>query len=240
MQKEASLDKEAIIVFEDVSIGYERHPILHDINLSIKRGGFVGLLGPNGSGKTTLFKTILRIIPPLSGRIVYSGGVPPRFGYVPQRETLDSIFPLRTKEIVLMGTFGHGRAFSFIPRTEREWAMHCLEKVGLQDMARKPYSELSGGQKQRALIARALTSRPDFLLLDEPTAGVDVTAEKAILATISTIRQELQLTVMMVSHHLHSMRELASQIIWIHEGKAFSGGVDEMLSSSKIEQVFGV
>ena len=237
MQKEQS---EAIVIFENVSIGYERSPILQDLNLSIKRGGFVGLLGPNGSGKTTLFKTILRIIPPLTGRIMYPDGIPPRFGYVPQRESLDSIFPLRIKEIVLMGTYGSGRAFSPISRAEREWAMSCLEKVGLQDLARKPYSALSGGQKQRVLIARALTSRPDFLLLDEPTAGVDVTAEKAILDTISRIRQELQLTVMMVSHHLRSMRELASQIIWIHEGNAFSGGADEMLSSSKIEQIFGV
>lgn len=237
MQKEQS---EAIITFEKVSIGYERDPILQDVNLSIKRGGFVGLLGPNGSGKTTLYKTILRIIPPLTGRIVYPGGIPPRFGYVPQRETLDSIFPLKIKEIVLMGTYGSGKAFSPISRSEREWATSCLEKVGLQDLARKPYSELSGGQKQRVLIARALTSRPDFLLLDEPTAGVDVMTEKAILDTISRIRQELKLTIIMVSHHLRSMREFASHIIWIHEGKIVSGEVKEMLTSTKIEQIFSV
>lgn len=237
MQKEHS---ESIVVFENVSIGYERTPILQDINFSIKRGGCVGLLGPNGSGKTTLFKTILRIIQPLSGRIEFPGGMPPRFGYVPQHESLDSIFPLRTKEIVLMGTFGRRRAFTFIPRSEREWAMSCLEKVGMQGLARKPYTELSGGQKQRVLIARALASRPDVLLLDEPTAGVDVITEKAILDTISRIRQELQLTIIMVSHHLRSMREFASQIIWIHEGKITSGEVREMLSSTKIEQIFSV
>ncbi|MGR3311245.1 MAG: metal ABC transporter ATP-binding protein [Candidatus Brocadiales bacterium] len=226
------IDKsEAIVAFENVSIGYNRNPILQGINLSIKRGGFAALVGPNGAGKTTLFKTILRIISPLTGRIVYPGGVTPGFGYVPQQETLDSIFPLRIKELVLMGAFGRGRAFSFIPRSEKEWAMSCLEKVGLQDLAWKPFSELSGGQKQRVLIARALTARPDFLLLDEPTTGVDAPTERAILDTILKIRQELQLTVMMVSHHLHSMREFASQVIWIHEGKILCGKVDEMLSS---------
>lgn len=234
------MDKpEAIVAFENVSIGYNRNPILQGINLSIKRGGFVALVGPNGAGKTTLFKTILRIIPPLTGRIVYPGGIPPGFGYVPQQETLDSIFPFRIKELVLMGTYGRGRAFSFIPRSEKDWAMSCLEKVGLQDLAKKPFSELSGGQKQRVLIARALTARPDFLLLDEPTAGVDAPTEKAILDTISMIRQELHLTIMMVSHHMHSMREFASQVILIGEGKIFSGEVDGIPTSTKIEQFFG-
>ena len=212
---------EALVNLRDVSLGYEGRPILQHVSLAIERGEFLALLGPNGAGKTTLLRGVLGLIPILAGTIEYGFdrlASPP--GYVPQRETLDPIFPLTAFEVVLMGTYARLPLLRPIGRRERASANDCLEQVGLAALGNQPFWALSGGQKQRVLIARALAVEPEVLLLDEPTAGVDVAAEEVILDLIARLNRERGLTVGLVCHHLPRIRSLVHGAIWIDDGCA--------------------
>ena len=223
----------ALIHLDDVSLGYDRRPVLTHVSFEIARGEFVALLGPNGAGKTTLFRGVLGLIPLLGGRITYGfdrAASPP--GYVPQKESLDSIFPLTTFEIVLMGTYARMGPLSFVGREPRRRAAARLAEVGLSAHAGQPFWALSGGQKQRALIARALAAEPEVLFLDEPTAGVDAEAERAIMDLISRLNRDRGLTVVLVSHHLRLVRELVHEVIWVEDGRAAKGPTEAMLAST--------
>lgn len=228
-----------LLILNDVAVGYGRHIVLQKINFSLERGSFTGLLGANGSGKSTLIKTILGIIPSLHGRIKFAphDGRPPVFGYVPQRESLDPVFLFSSFEVVLMGALGRVQPFRRMGSSEKDWAHHCLEEVGATDISRRRFSELSGGQKQRVLIARALATKPDFLLLDEPTAGIDAAATQAILELLQNIYAQKKMTILMVNHDLTAVSKYAQSAIWLHRGNILQGAVNELLSREKIEEI---
>ncbi len=230
---------EGFISLQSLSVGYDEQPVLSNVSLELEWGSFTGLLGPNGSGKSTLIKTILGLLQPLAGRVVIrpQAGSPPVLGYVPQRETLDPIYLLSSFEVVLMGTCGRVGPGRFINKTEREWAHYCLGQTGVENLSRKRFSQLSGGQRQRVLIARALAAKPNFLLLDEPTAGIDSAASAAIMDLLRVLHQENHLTLLMVNHDLAAVRQAAQQVIWLHRGKVMQGPVSELLSREKIEEV---
>ena len=229
----------AILHVHGLTVGYARRVVLSGVNLTLERGSFTGLLGANGSGKSTLLKTVLGIIPPIAGELELhsQNGRRPILGYVPQRESLDPIFLLSSFEVVLMGVCVRVGAGRFIGRSERNWAMQCLERTGAADLASRLFSQLSGGQKQRVLIARALATRPDLLMLDEPTAGIDAGATRAILDVLRELHERHGQTILMVSHDLTSVRQYAESVIWLHEGKVLHGPVSELLSRAKIEEI---
>ena len=183
---------EALITLDNLSIGYNSHPVLSGISLSIARDSFTAILGANGSGKSTLLKTLLGLLPPIAGRIITAAPTGPSlvFGYVPQSTQFDPIYLLTGFEVALMGVYGRVRPGRFVPPSERAFTRECLRVVGAEEFAHQRFAKLSGGQKQRVLIARALTTRPDVLVLDEPTAGVDTAATRAVLEFISQIRKE--------------------------------------------------
>ncbi len=227
------------LIIEGLAVGYGRRVILKEVNLSLEGGSFTGLLGANGSGKSTLLKTICGILAPLAGRIIIpvAAGRTPVLGYMPQRETLDPIYPLSSFEVVLMAACGRVSPGRSMNKIERDWARQCLAETGAADLANKPFSELSGGQKQRVLMARALATKPDFLLLDEPTAGIDPTATQAIMELLRSIHEQRRQTIIMVSHDLTTVRQFARDVIWLHEGKVLHGAVSELLSRDKIEEL---
>ena len=230
---------DALLTLERLVVGYDRQPVLPDVSLRLVRGSFTGLLGANGSGKSTLIKTILGIVPPLSGRMVFAGrnGGRVALGYVPQRDTLDPIFLLSSLEVVLMGVCGRVGAGQFTATSGKEWARQCLQQTGADHLSRRQFSELSGGQKQRVLIARALAAKPDFLFLDEPTSGIDVAAKQAIMDLLRDIHAKQQLTIVMASHDLPIVRQYVQRVIWLHEGMVVEGPVGEMLSRERIEAI---
>src|SRR5262245_61445758 len=127
---------EPLLQLENVSVGYGSHAVLAGVNLRVGRGTFTGLLGANGSGKSTLLKTILGIQPAFVGSLIFAGGRPPSFGYVPQRDTLDPIYLLSSFEVVLMGVCGRVGPFRFPPSMEKEFARDCLQQAGAADLAR--------------------------------------------------------------------------------------------------------
>lgn len=230
----------SLIALENLTIGYDGHPpVLSGVNIEIESGSFTGLLGANGSGKSTLIKTILGIIPPLAGRVQFGSGAGPSpvMGYVPQREALDPIYLLSSLEVVLMGACGRVGPGRLLNKAERQWAQHCLEVTGVANLGGKRFSQLSGGQKQRVLIARALTAKPDFLFLDEPTAGIDAAATQAIMDLLAHLHQQQKLSILMVNHDLAVVRKAVRQVIWLHQGAVLHGPVDSLLSREKIEEI---
>jgi ABC-type Mn2+/Zn2+ transport system ATPase subunit len=229
------------LALQEVSFGYDGRPVLKGVTFSIEQGEFCALLGPNGAGKSTLLRGMLGLLPVLAGRIEYGfdrRASPP--GYVPQRETLDPVFPLTVLEVVLMGTFARLWPLQPAGRREHRLAARCLANVGLESIAAQPFWALSGGQKERVLIARALAAEPRLLLLDEPTAGVDPGATVAIMDVITRLNREQGLTVVLVSHQLRIVRQVVRSVIWVDNGSVTKGTAEELLSPQRIADVFGV
>lgn len=230
---------ESLIRLDGLSIGYSGQPVLSGISLSIARGSLTAILGANGSGKSTLLKTMLGLLLPVEGRIetTAAAGKPLVFGYVPQSTQFDPVYLLTGFDVALMGTYGRVRPGRLVPPAERAFTHDCLRAVGAEEFAYKRFAELSEGQKQRVLIARALTARPDVLMLDEPTAGVDHAATHAVMEFISQIRTERRITVLLVTHDFAVVSRYAEQIIWLHQGKVLQGTAKELLTPKRMAEI---
>jgi len=229
-----------LINLQDLSIGYDGQPVLSGISLAIARSSFTAILGANGSGKSTLLKTLLGLQPPVSGtiRVAGIGDRQSVFGYVPQATQFDPLYPLTGFDVALMGTYGRVRAGRVLGRSERAFAWECLRATAAEGFAHKRFNQLSGGQKQRVLIARALATKPDALVLDEPTAGVDAVATRGLLEFISQVHLEQKLTVLLVTHDLPLVRKHAQQVIWLHEGQVLHGTVAELFTRERMAEIF--
>ena len=228
-----------IITLDNLAIGYDGQAMLAGISLAIARDSFTALLGANGTGKSTLLKTLLGLQPPVGGKIqIGTSGVKPVFGYVPQAIQFDPLYPLTGFDVALMGTFGRVGLMKFPSLVEKEFVRECLHATAADDFAGRKFSQLSGGQKQRVLIARALATKPDILVLDEPTAGVDVAATHSLLEFISQIHKERNLTVLLVTHDLPLVRKHAQQIIWLHNGAVLHGSVAELFTPERMAAIF--
>ncbi len=230
------MNQNALIRFSGASIGYNGSPVLEAVNLEITRGSFVGVLGANGSGKSALLKTVVGILPVLEGGLEFLMGRP-RFGYVPQRDTLDALYPLTAFEVALMGTYGRLGPLSFVRKEMRELTLEALAEVRAEGLAKRLFAELSGGERQRILIARALAADPECLVLDEPVAGIDHATVEVIMDLTSALHKRRGLTVVMVNHHILSLRGRADEIVWVSERKLVCGPADVMLSKEKIEEM---
>ena len=231
---------EPFIMLDNLAIGYDRQPVLSGISLSVARGSFTAILGANGSGKSTLLKTLLGLQPQISGQIHIQSpaGDPVVFGYVPQAIQFDSLYLLSGFDVALMGVYrriGPGR---LVPQDERVFVHECLQATGADGFARQRFAELSGGQKQRVLIARALAVKPDVLVLDEPTAGVDAAATHSLLEFISHIHEEQKLTILLVTHDLPLVRQHAKHVIWLHRGEILTGTTAELLTPKRMAEIF--
>jgi ABC-type Mn2+/Zn2+ transport system ATPase subunit len=210
--------------------------VLSGISLAVARGSFTAILGANGTGKSTLLKTLLGLQPAVGGQIKIQP--PAVFGYVPQATQFDPLYPLTGFDVALMGIYSRIGPMQFPSRTEKEFVHECLQATASREFAGRKFSRLSGGQKQRVLIARALAAKPDILVLDEPTAGVDVAATHALLEFISQIHEERKLTVLLVTHDLPLVKKHAQQIIWLHDGQVLHGTVAELFTPERLAEIF--
>jgi ABC-type Mn2+/Zn2+ transport system ATPase subunit len=231
----------ALIEFKVAELGYSRRDVvLRDVNLEVHRGDFLGIVGPNGSGKTTLLRTLLGLIPPLGGVVRIGDGSRLRYGYVPQRETVDTLFPIPVRDIVVMGRYGRMGVIRRPGRADHAVAQRCLEAVGIGDLAQRSYRDLSGGQKQRALIARALATEPDVLVLDEPTNGMDLASEHTLLELVYDLHEREKLTVILVSHLLANVANVSKHIAIIQGGRLEMGTREEMLTGERLSAMYGM
>jgi ABC-type Mn2+/Zn2+ transport system ATPase subunit len=226
-----------LIAFDGASFGYApRAPVLRDVTLEVARGDFVAVIGPNGGGKSTLLRAILGILPPLEGAARRAPGE--RAGYVPQRQALDPIWPLRALDIVLMGLAREVGPLRRPGAEHRSRALLALEEAGMAAHAERPYRDLSGGQQQRTLIARALVSAPDLLVLDEPTSDLDLAGEHGILEVIARLHREGK-TVVLVTHALHLAAAYAHRIALVRDGRVEVGPLADMLTPERLSPLYG-
>jgi zinc transport system ATP-binding protein len=220
-----------VIAVEHASFGYTDSPVVHDVSLSVSPGEVVALLGANGSGKSTLVKGILGLNEQLGGEVRLFGvrredfDEHPRLGYVPQRHTLSASVRATVEEIVAVGRLSHRRWWQ--PRLgdagDSGIISRCLEVVGLADRANADVSTLSGGQQRRVLIARAMASHPDILVMDEPTAGVD-TANQEILAGVLARLASQGTTMLIVTHELEALAGIVTRIVVMSSGRVVFDG----------------
>lgn len=198
------VDSVAVAEVRGLWAGYEREPVLEDVNLTVTPGDFIGLIGPNGGGKSTLIKVLLGLLPPMRGEVRLFGQPPAQgrrlVGYVPQAFTFDRAFPIRVREVVRMGRLsrrGLGRRYTTADDAAVRVALEQVEAWHLRD---RPFGELSGGQRQRTLVARALAAEPQLLILDEPTASIDPQGR----ADLYTILRDLNahLTILLITHDM--------------------------------------
>ncbi len=209
-----------VISIKDLNFSYSDNPVLENVNLKIDRGELASIVGPNGGGKTTLLKLILGLLKPGQGTIEVFGTTPVKarrkIGYMPQHAQLDPQFPISVLEVVLTGRIdqcGKGLNGSF-PRTATAQAKAALAEVGMADFTQKHFNRLSGGQRQRVLIARALCSEPELLLLDEPTSNIDPRSEENLYETLARLNQKM--TILLVSHDLGFVSHFVKSVICVN------------------------
>ncbi len=229
---------DALIAFDDATLGYGRRAVLRDVSLTVAAGDFLGIVGPNGAGKTTLLKALLGTLSPLGGAI-RTRGRDIVFGYVPQRQAVDETFPLTVREMILMGRFARIGLFRRPGAEDHRRVVEAAEHVGITALLDQRYRTLSGGQKQRTLIARALAAEPTVLVLDEPTNGMDLPAEHAIMELVRRLHDEDRLTVVMVSHLLNVVASYVARLAIVGEGRVEVGPVGTMLTAEKLTALYG-
>lgn len=195
---------ENIIEFKKVSFSYDKEKVLEDINFQVNENDFIGIIGPNGGGKTTILKLILGLLKPDQGNILIKKKVVdkarPVIGYLPQYSKLDDKFPITVTQVIAMGTFRLNNLFPIISTTKKNRIREVLRELNIENLADRLYGNLSGGQKQRCLIARAIISNPEILILDEPTASVDPKSESDIYELLLNLNRKM--TIILVSHDL--------------------------------------
>ncbi len=225
---------EPAVELRNVTFGYGKVPVVIDINLHLHPGQFAGLLGPSGSGKTTILKLILGALAPQRGTVFIQGtdlhGRPSkRVAYVPQLETIDWNFPVTVEQVVLMGRIRRMGALPWASKQDKRAANEMLERLGLLGMSQRHIRDLSGGQQQRAFLARALLAQPDLLVLDEPTAGVDLGTQENILRLLADLNRA-GVTILMTTHDLNAAAAHLPWVFCVNRQLIAAGPPDEIFT----------
>lgn len=231
-----------ILEVHDLTVSYNKKPVLWGVDFTLPKGALVGIIGPNGAGKSTLIKTIMGLIPAGSGFVKMFdrelNEVRGRVSYVPQRESVDWDFPASAFDVVLMGRYGKLGLFRRPRKADKEVAMECLEKVGMQPFADRQISQLSGGQQQRVFLARALAQDAELYFMDEPFAGVDAATEAAIIEILKKMTQEGK-TVVVVHHDLQSVKEYFNWVLLLNMRLVASGPTEKVFTNELLQEAYG-
>ena len=211
-----------IVNIDNVSYEYNSSLVLQNISFIVDKGDFVGIIGPNGAGKTTLFRSMLGLLQDYQGRITLfsedirkNRKILKKIGYVPQKNSIEQGFPATAEEIVSLGIAGK--------RLSKDKINYAIETVGLSEQKNKRIGELSGGQQQRVLIAKALASEPELLILDEPGTGIDVEAQNKFYALLKKLNEDNKITIIWASHDLDAVNKLANKIACVNRRLFFHG-----------------
>ncbi len=217
-----------------LTCAYGPEPVVCDVDVAVERGRFMGIVGPSGSGKTTLLRALLGSVRPTGGTVLRRRGV--RLGYVPQVESVDWSFPVTVDECVLMARTD--RRPPWRSRAERVEVAAVLDRLGLAGLGARHIRELSGGQQQRVFIARALLGRPDVLLLDEPTSGVDVTTRHEILHLLEQLHRD-GLAIVLTTHDLNGIAAHLPHLVCLNRQVVAVGAPSEVLTADVLERTYG-
>ncbi len=230
-----------LVEFRDVSFTYGEGIVLDSVSLRIPEGAFVGVVGPSGAGKTTLLKLMAGRLRPSTGEVRFgedgaSRGI--RLGVVPQLEAIDWNFPVTVEEVVLLGRAADAGLLPWSSSVLRTEARQILAKLGIGELAHRHIRNLSGGQQQRAFIARALIRRPELLLLDEPTIGVDVKTRHDILHLLHSLNHE-GIAIVLTTHDLNAVAAHLPSLVCINRQVVAAGTPDEVLTREVLRALYG-
>lgn len=230
------------LAVHDLTVAYERKPVLWDIDLDIPEGKLVGIIGPNGAGKSTLIKACLELIPKTSGEVAIYGrsydSQRARVGYVPQRESVDWDFPVSVLDVVAMGTYRQLGWLKPVGKSQHRQAMEALDQVGLSHLAKRQISQLSGGQQQRVFLARALAQNADIYFMDEPFAAVDAATEEAIVHLLRELNSKGK-TCLVVHHDLATVSRYFDWLVMLNMRVVAAGPTDEVFTAENLEKTYG-
>ncbi len=240
MNNETSI--QPALEIHDLTVAFDRKPVLWNVDLTLPQGQLVGIIGPNGAGKSTLIKAVMGILPLSSGYAkVFDRDIDQvrsRISYVPQRESVDWDFPASVLDVALMGRYGDLGLFKRPRRADYDVAMDCLKKVGLEAFAGRQISQLSGGQQQRTFLARALAQQADIYFMDEPFAGVDAATEKTIIELLKEMTQSGK-TVIVVHHDLHSVTQYFDWVIMLNTRLIAYGPTKTTFTQANLHDTYG-
>jgi ABC-type Mn2+/Zn2+ transport system ATPase subunit len=238
---------EPIIRFDHASFGFPGVIALKDISLSINTGEFLGVIGPNGSGKTTLCRAVLGLMAPIEGHLhIFDCACDElrchhraKIGYLPQKGVVDRNFPVTVLETVMMGRYGALGLFKRPGPKDQEIAIESLTHVGMERHKDTALGHLSGGQQQRVFIARALAQQPKVLLLDEPTTGLDITAQHNVIELVEHLHDELGLTVLLITHDINMIRSRVDRLVLLKTRLYAAGPPADVLKPEILSEVYG-
>ena len=231
-----------VLDIHDITVAYQRKPVLWDVDLTIEQPQLAAIIGPNGARKSTLIKAVLGLVPVASGSVQVFGksvaAMRKRIGYVPQRESVDWEFPVSVLDVVLMGTYGQLGLFRRPGSAQRQFALECLEKVGLASFAQRQIGQLSGGQQQRVFLARALAQRADIYFMDEPMAGVDAATERVIFELLKELRASGK-TIVAVHHDLRTVPQYFDYVALLNVRLVASGRTETIFTPENLRKTYG-
>ena len=234
------MNNNTIISLKNINFSYSRKSskILENINLDINKNDFLAIIGPNGGGKTTLLKIILGLLKPDSGAIEYSGFSNEgrnKIGYVPQFSNFDKDFPINVLDLVLMGRLNEKKGLlKHYDSKDRELSLQNLDKLGIKNLAKNSINELSGGQLQRVLIARALTSEPEIMLMDEPSASIDKSSEEKLTELLQELNKSIPIVI--VTHDTTSIAPFVKQIACVNKKLHYHS--DGVISEESVNEIY--
>jgi zinc/manganese transport system ATP-binding protein len=243
MDRQASGGSAELLRAEGISVWLSGREVLHDVGFSLRRGEFAALIGSNGAGKTTLLKVILGLQPVSAGTIQLAGQPRgrrhPVIGYVPQKIQLDPDMPVRARDLVGLGLDGQRLGLPLPSAGRRKRIDEMLKAVGADGFGDARVGNLSGGEQQRVLIAHALISRPQLLLLDEPLANLDIASEQEVVALLSRVAREQQIAVLISAHDMNPLLPVMDRIIYLAAGRAASGTTAEVVRTDVLSALYG-
>lgn len=234
--------KDPVVEFHDLTVSYDKKPVLWNIDMTLPKGALIGIIGPNGAGKSTLIKAAMGLLPLGSGYVRMFDKdleeVRQSVSYVPQRETVDWDFPTSVLDVVMMGRYARIGLFRRPKKADRDVALSSLKKVGMEAFVKRQISQLSGGQQQRVFLARALAQEADLYFMDEPFAGVDAATESAILQVLQELTASGK-TVIVVHHDLQSAAEFFDWIVLLNMRLVAVGPIEQVFTQQYLQEAYG-
>ncbi|WMC94497.1 metal ABC transporter ATP-binding protein [Kineothrix sp. MB12-C1] len=223
----------ALITCQNAAFAYDGNIVVEGLNFTVNSGDYLCIVGENGSGKSTLIKGLLQLKQPYKGELSLNEELKANeIGYLPQQTAAQKDFPASVYEVVLSGRLSMRGILPFYTKKDKEAAEENLNRLGIQNLRNKCYRELSGGQQQRTLLARALCATQKILLLDEPVSGLDPIVTQELYTLIAKINEELGITIIMVSHDIHSAVKYAGNILHLKNEQVFFGTTEEYIQSN--------
>lgn len=234
-----------LIELECVWVSLSGQTVLEDISFSLEEKMFLGVVGPNGAGKTTLLRVVLGLLRPGRGTVRVMGMTPAELkhelhhiGYMPQQVIFDPLFPVSVYDVVMMGRACCIGTLRFPKKADKEAVLDSIEMVGLDGLEGRPVGELSGGEQKRAFLARALCRETHILLLDEPTAGLDLPSQQQFMELLVELKERLGLSVIFVSHDVNVLARFADEMVCINRTMHLHGRPQEVLGSEKLKEAY--